>query len=222
MSVRLVSLPAADAHIWLDPAVYTYVTAMNYPRGTEHTRAALWRDHIRRPGWSAVAAISSASAMDVLRPAYSRLHVHAPWAPGDRDVLVGVAYGYTGRPDQWWNRQLRNGLRQAGRTPAQIAAVADDYFELTELHVHPMAQGRGIGEALLTRLLAGRPESAVLLSTPEVPGEENRAWSLYRRLGFVDVLRDYGFAGDPRPFAFLGRRLPLSASPVPRQSPLTR
>ena len=61
-------------------------------------------------------------------------------------------------------------------------------------------------------LLADRTESNVLLSTPEVAGEENRAWSLYRRFGFSDVLRNYTFAGDPRPFAFLGRELPL---PVP-------
>jgi hypothetical protein len=29
-------------------------------------------------------------------------------------------------------------------------------------------------------------------------------------MGFEDVLRDYHFAGDPRPFAILGRSLPLS------------
>jgi hypothetical protein len=30
-------------------------------------------------------------------------------------------------------------------------------------------------------------------------------------MGFVDVLRDYRFAGDPRPFAILGRPLPLDS-----------
>ena len=219
MSIRLVELPAADAHVWLAPAVHTYVTAMDYPRGTEQSRTALWRDHLQRPGWKAVAAIATVSDADLLRPAYRRLRVQASWTDGDRDVLVGVAYGYTGSPDQWWNRQLRTGLHRAGWTAEQIGSVVDDYFELTELHVHPIAQGRGLGEALLTYLVAGRPESAVLLSTPEVNGEANRAWSLYRRLGFGDVLRGYLFAGDPRPFAFLGRRLPLpgpgSASPNP-------
>jgi ribosomal protein S18 acetylase RimI-like enzyme len=51
----------------------------------------------------------------------------------------------------------------------------------------------------------------VLLSTPEygaaAPG---RAWRLYRRAGFQDVLRQHRFTGDARPFAVLGRRLPLS------------
>ena len=48
-----------------------------------------------------------------------------------------------------------------------------------------------------------------MLSTPEVAQEDNRAWRLYRRLGFEDVLRHFTFAGDRRPFAVLGRRLPL-------------
>ena len=84
-----------------------------------------------------------------------------------------------------------------------------DYFELTELHIHPSARGRGLGEALARRLLEGRTEANVLLSTPEINDEANRAWRLYRRLGFSDVIRGYHFAGDPRAFAILGRRLPL-------------
>ena len=57
--------------------------------------------------------------------------------------------------------------------------------------------------------MRGRPEARVLLSTPEVAAEANRAWRLYRRLGFTDVLRDFHFAGDSRPFAVLGAKLPL-------------
>ncbi|MFT3662024.1 MAG: GNAT family N-acetyltransferase [Gordonia sp. (in: high G+C Gram-positive bacteria)] len=214
MSMRLIDLPADDAHLWLEPAVHTYVTAMRYPKGTEFNRIGLWRDHLRRPGWRAVGALTTVSAMDLLRPGHARLRVEAPWTL-EREVLVGVAYGYTGYPDQWWNRQLRTGLAGRGCSREHIEAVASDYFELTEIHVHPLAQGRGLGQALLTTLLTDRPESRVLLSTPEVPGEENRAWSLYRRLGFGDVLRHFLFAGDPRPFAFLGRDLPLPPTPLP-------
>ena len=54
-----------------------------------------------------------------------------------------------------------------------------------------------------------RGEQHVLLSTPEINGEANRAWRLYRRLGFTDIIRGYHFAGDPRAFAILGRSLPL-------------
>lgn len=123
--------------------------------------------------------------------------------------MLGVAYGYCGAPDQWWQQQVVGGLRRAGASPAVIAGLMTNYFELTELHISPAAQGRGLGEALTRRLLEGRPESNVLLSTPEIRGENNRAWRLYRRLGFTDVIRGHRFAGDPRAFAILGRELPL-------------
>lgn len=204
---RLVALHPQDANEWIDPAVHTYVTAMNYPRGTEAHRAPLWRDHMTRPGWYAVGALMQVSSIDALRPSISRLRVDGMTGV-DREVLVGVAYGYHGARDQWWNQQLRSGLQRTGRPPAEIERITSDYFELTELHVHPIAQGARLGERLLLALLADRPESTVLLSTPEVAGEANRAWSLYRRLGFADVLRGFTFVGDSRPFAFLGRALP--------------
>ncbi|WP_026919530.1 GNAT family N-acetyltransferase [Gordonia shandongensis] len=210
--IRISSLPAELAHLWLDPAVHTYVTAMHYPRGSESDRVPLWRDHIGRPGWSAFGAFATVGAVEALRPTFSRLRVRAPLAVSDREVLVGVAYGYRGAADQWWNRQLYTGLLRDGNPPAEARDFLRDYFELTELHVHPAAQGRGAGMRLLTALLRDRTEAKVLLSTPEVPDEANRAWELYRRLGFVDVLRGFTFAGDPRPFAFLGRPLPLPGS----------
>ena len=63
----------------------------------------------------------------------------------------------------------------------------------------------------------------MLLSTPEhLPRPPSRAWQLYRRLGFVDVLREHRFAGDSRLFAVLGRSLPLdaAAAPAPPTPPL--
>jgi ribosomal protein S18 acetylase RimI-like enzyme len=74
--------------------------------------------------------------------------------------------------------------------------------------VRPDVQGGGIGEALARRLLAHPADHHVLLSTPEAD-DPTRAWSLYRRLGFRDVLRHHRFTSDPRPFAVLGRALPL-------------
>lgn len=190
MPIRIAELSAHDAQIWLPEALNVYVTAMNYPPGTEVQRAPLWHDHIRRPGWKAVAAIDSPG-------------------PAGREALVGIAYGYSGAHDQWWNQQVRSGLVRAGCSRERVSALTDNYFELTELHVHPSAQGRRIGEHLLQRLVADRSEPQVLLSTPEVDEENNRAWRLYRRLGFADVLRGFTFAGDPRPFAVLGRALPM-------------
>jgi ribosomal protein S18 acetylase RimI-like enzyme len=115
--------------------------------------------------------------------------------------ILGLAYGYRGLPGQWWFGEVNRGL------PDDPQGWLTDYVELTELHVHPRSQGAGLGETLLRALVDGRSEGAVLLSTPE---GTNRAWRLYRRLGFQDVLRDFRFTGDPRPFGVLGRRLPLA------------
>lgn len=136
-------------------------------------------------------------------------HAPHPVAIPDAAPLVGVAYGYRGAPGYWWDRQVRTGLHDRGTD----TSVLDDYFELTEIHVLPSAQGSGVGARLLSHLLRDRTESRVLLSTPEVPQEENRAWHLYRRTGFGDILRGFQFLGDHRPFAVLGRTLPLPPAP---------
>lgn len=201
MPTFLVDLPPTDMERRLDDALGVYFEAMRSPRATERQRAAMWLEHLRRPGWRAVAAVEADES-----------------APGDGATpdprlsdapLVGVAYGYPGAPGQWWQQQVLIGLQRGGSPPETIARLMSSYFELTELHIHPRVQGRGLGEALARRLLAGRGEKNVLLSTPETDGEPNRAWRLYRRLGFTDVLRGYHFAGDPRAFAVLGRTLPL-------------
>ncbi|MGK2870000.1 MAG: GNAT family N-acetyltransferase [Mycobacterium sp.] len=198
MATYLVELSADVMRQRLGDALSVYVEAMHYPRGTEEQRASMWVEHTRRVGWKAVAAMTTADDQ-------------ACDSPGALETaeLLGVAYGYSGAPDQWWQQQVVHGLRRTGNDRDRVDGLLTNYFELTELHIHPRAQGRGLGEALARRLLAGRTEAHVLLSTPEINGEANRAWRLYRRLGFGDVIRDYHFAGDPRPFAILGRSLPL-------------
>ncbi len=190
----VIDLSAYRMRVRMLDALGVYVAAMGYPRGTERHRAPVWQEHIGRPGWQAVAAVQPG-------PAGADDLTGAP--------LLGIGYGYHGSAQQWWYQQVYDGMRSARWRDTDIRAVMADYFELTELHVHPAAQGYGLGEAMLTRLLAGRPERSVLLSTPEIAGEDNRAWRLYRRLGFGDVVRRFTFAGDSRPFAVLGRALPL-------------
>lgn len=199
MAIFLIDLLPHDMERRLGDALAVYVDAVRYPRGTENQRAAMWLEHIRRRGWQG-AAVVEAEVDDDQMPSAEEL-ASAP--------LLGVAYGYPGAPGQWWQQQVVLGLQRGGSPPQEIARLMNDYFELTELHIHPRAQGRGLGEALARRLLAGRAEKNVLLSTPETNGEPNRAWRLYRRLGFTDIIRRYHFAGDPRPFAILGRELPL-------------
>jgi ribosomal protein S18 acetylase RimI-like enzyme len=185
---RLVELGAEQLTARLAEALHIYVSAMGYPPGTARQRRTLWLEHLHRPGWRAVGWLDTT------------------------DGLLGIAYGYAGGPGQWWFEEVRRGLRAAD---PDSRLWLHDYFELTELHVRPDAQGHGLGEGLLRALLAGTDRSRVLLSTPEYgdrpPG---RAWQLYRRLGFRDVLRDHRFTGDFRPFAVLGRELPLAPAPT--------
>ena len=197
LATYLIDLTPVDMRRRLGEALSVYVDAMRYPRGTEDNRASMWLEHTRRIGWKAVAAVE-----------YEPGLAATPGTLADAPLL-GVAYGYCGAPDQWWQQQVVQGLRHGGTPAPDIDRLMTSYFELTELHIHPHAQGSGLGEALARRLLDGRSEAHVLLSTPEIRGEGNRAWRLYRRLGFTDVIRDYHFAGDPRPFAVLGRSLPL-------------
>ena len=199
MATFLINLPPQDMQRRLPDALGVYVDAMRYPRGTENQRAAMWLEHTGRRGWRAVAAVE--------------VDVPAGATPSSTELsgapLLGVAYGYCGAPDQWWQQQVVVGLQRSGLPGPEITKLMTRYFELTELHIHPRAQGRGLGEALARRLLADRSEANVLLSTPEANAEANRAWRLYRRLGFVDIIRGYHFTGDPRAFAILGRKLPL-------------
>ena len=209
MAIFLIDLLPNDMERRLGDALGVYVDAMRYPRGTEHQRAAMWLEHIRRHGWRGVAVVELEAA-EVPEGANVGVNVEAPSAAALSDApLLGVAYGYPGAPGQWWQQQVVLGLQRGGLPPDEITRLMNSYFELTELHIHPRAQGRGLGEALARRLLAGRAEKNVLLSTPEINGEPNRAWRLYRRLGFTDIIRGYHFAGDPRAFAILGRALPL-------------
>lgn len=177
--------PGSAAITFLDPAgfrarvaelISVYVAAMQYPADVVGARGLLWEEHSLRAGFACVVAI------------------------GADDRIRGLAYGYRGQPGQWWYSEVKRGLG------SQAAEQLSDFFELTELHIRPDSQGRGLGESLLRTLAHDRPERRMLLSTPE---GENRAWRLYRRLGFTDVLRDYRFSGDPRAFGILGRDLPL-------------
>lgn len=178
---RIVPLTPDAFRTRLSEALSVYVSAMNYAPGTAEHRGPRWLAHALSTGWRCFAALNA------------------------NDTLVGLAYGYPGKPDQWWHTQVRRGLL-ADVGENAVEHWLDDYFELAEIHVHPDHHGRGLGESLLRQLVDGIPYRHVLLSTPEGP---TRAWKLYRRLGFDDVLRHFHFMGDPRAFAILGRSLPL-------------
>jgi ribosomal protein S18 acetylase RimI-like enzyme len=199
LALFLINLPAHDIQRRLDDVLSLCFDAMQYPRGTESQLSAKWLEHTRRPGWQAVAVVEADTQAGNTPPA-----AELSSAP-----LLGVTYGYNGAPDQWWQQQVVAGLRRDGFPDPEITKLMASYFELTELHIHPRAQGRGLGEALMRRLLADRQEPHALGCIREVSGGANRAWRLYRRLGCVDVLRGHHFAGDPQAYAVLGLKLPL-------------
>ena len=113
--------------------------------------------------------------------------------------LIGIAYGYQGAPGQWWNDQVRLAM-----TEQQAREWLDDAFEVCELHVRPSHQGTGLGRELLAALLDGVAARTAVLTTPD---SETRARRFYRAGGWVDLVRDLQFPGDPRSFAVLGLRL---------------
>lgn len=117
-----------------------------------------------------------------------------------RGTMLAFGYGYTSLPGQWWHDLVRRAVKQ---DPDRWLS---DAFELSELHVAPAMQGHGLGERVLRSLAEDLPHRTMLLSTPE---GENRAWRLYRRLGFVDLARNHLFPGDHRPFGVLGAQLPF-------------
>ena len=183
--MRLVAWQPEDLLRRLDDVVGVYGEAMGYPAELLQTRRGYIGAHVRRTGFRAVATLTTEGR------------------------LAGFGYGYASGPGQWWHDQVRSALDEPSRR-----LWLTDCFEVVELHVRPAVQGHGVGARQLRALLAMADGETVLLSTPEADEQRSRAWRLYRRFGFVDVLRDFIFPGDERPFAILGRALPLAARPA--------
>lgn len=113
----------------------------------------------------------------------------------ETDDIIGFLVGFDLDLQHWWPRQVEGALRERGH-----GDWLEDAFELMDLQVHPSAQGRGVGTALLTRQLADMPHRRMVLSTDP----EGRARALYRRLGFVDLVPDFVYAGTDYRAALMG------------------
>ena len=126
---------------------------------------------------------------------------------GDERRAAGFGYGYV------------SGARPVVARPGRSARCGEDQrkrwltdcFEVVELHVRPDAQGHGLGARQLRALLGMAPGATTLLSTPEADEQRSRAWRLYRRFDFADVLRDFRFPGDDGPSPCSAGDLPLRA-----------
>jgi GNAT superfamily N-acetyltransferase len=178
--MKLVRWTSQELGRRVDDVLTVFGEAMDYDRPALEVRRGYISTHLRRPRFRAVATLD------------------------DDETLMGFGYGYHSEPGQWWHDQVRSALSRTDRQ-----RWLPSCFEIVEMHVRPVAQGRGLGEAQLRDLLAQVDDAAALLSTPEADERTSRAWRLYRRTGFVDVVRHLMFPGDPRPFAVLGIDLPM-------------
>ncbi|MGW1073973.1 GNAT family N-acetyltransferase [Streptomyces sp. NPDC002537] len=115
--------------------------------------------------------------------------------------LAGFVYGMPNDRTQWWSGVVEPYLRATG-----TEAWLDDSFVITELHVHPDHQKRGIGRALITAITATAAEPRSILSAIDV---ESPARALYRSLGYRDLARQVLFPSAASPYAVMGAPLPL-------------
>jgi ribosomal protein S18 acetylase RimI-like enzyme len=184
--MRLVPWTPDDMIRRVDDVLAVYSDAMGFRPEAIAARRGYLSTHVRRPEFRAVATLT---------------------ADGE---LVGFGYGYHSEPGQWWHDQV-----SAAMDPDARKLWLTDCFEIVELHVRTAAQGHGLGTRQLRALLQMATGNATLLSTPEGDEQRSRAWRLYRRYGFVDVVRNLTFPGDARRFAVLGRALPLAEAGPP-------
>ncbi|MDH2393727.1 MULTISPECIES: GNAT family N-acetyltransferase [Streptomyces] len=115
--------------------------------------------------------------------------------------LVGFVYGMPNDRTHWWSTVVEPYLRASGTDD-----WLDDSFVITELHVHPDFQGRGIGRSLITSLTDEAEQPRSILSAVDV---ESPARALYRSLGYTDLARRVVFPSAPSPYAVMGAPLPL-------------
>ncbi|WP_030266430.1 GNAT family N-acetyltransferase [Streptomyces violens] len=116
--------------------------------------------------------------------------------------LAGFVYGLPNDRSHWWSSVVEPYLRSVG-----LDFWLDDSFVITELHVHPAYQKRGIGRALITRITDEAPYPRSILSAIDT---ESPARALYRSLGYQDLARRVLFPSAPAPYAVMGAPLPLA------------
>ena len=137
---------------------------------------------------------------------YDRLLRHSQY-PGFRFLaamatggdLLGLTDGYSSLPGQWWHEVVGREM-----SPELRREWLQGAFDFTELAVRPSARGRGIGGPLHDALLEGLPHPTACLSTHQ---SQTVALGLYRKRGWVELLRDYHFPGFAQPYLILGKKL---------------
>ncbi|MEL5959556.1 GNAT family N-acetyltransferase [Streptomyces sp. CLV115] len=128
-------------------------------------------------------------------------HARALGATTAGERLVGFVYGMPNERGQWWSTVVEPYLRATGSVD-----WLDDSFVITELHVLPEFQNRGIGRTLITTITDAVDQARSILSAIDT---ESPARGLYRSLGYQDLARQVLFPSAPKPYAVMGAPLPL-------------
>ena len=101
----------------------------------------------------------------------------------------------------WWSTVVEPYLRTRA-----LDGWLDDSFVITELHVHPRYQNRGIGRVPHHDHHGQRRRAPSILSAIDI---DSPARGLYHSLGYEDLARQVLFPSAPRPYAVMGAPLPL-------------
>ncbi len=126
--------------------------------------------------------------------------------------LVGFVYGMPNDRSHWWSTVVEPYLRAQGND-----TWLDDSFVITELHVHPAHQNRGLGRSLITTITDAVAGPRSILSAID---RDSPARGLYRSLGYQDLARQVLFPSAPKPYAVMGAPLPpRSRRPVINRFP---
>ena len=147
------------------------------------------------------------SQPDLARPDLAWIDPAAPPRDGVYRLVVAMAerqaaVGWLTVPPRaevvaWLDDVLAGGARMvavhdpAGQLVAsgywvrQSAAVLTHSAEIRKVMVHPEAQGRGLGQAVVSALVADAAAAGVELLLLDVRGNNHAALRLYARLGFV-------------------------------------
>ncbi|MFI6449267.1 GNAT family N-acetyltransferase [Kitasatospora sp. NPDC050543] len=172
-----VTIEAIDLAAWAPYALEVQAVAFGLTAEEVAVRLQIVGRHAQQPGVLALGAMS-------------------------RGRLVGFGYGMPNRREHWWSTVIQPHLEAAGH-----GDWLDDVFAITELHVLPQFQGRGVGSTLIRTLCerSGQPRSILSAIDAETPARR-----LYRALGYRDLARAVRFPNTDRPYAVMGARLPLA------------
>ncbi len=178
----------------LETLLAVYTAAMQPDRAQLGGRLSIMERHAGYPGFRAIVAVPPG----------------APAGPPPPAVLA-FAYGFRGAGGQWWHDVVATAITASAGAGTASGWLADS-MEIAEVHVRPEHQHQGTGRRLMHALTAGRGERTAVLSTQD---SNSPARSLYRSLGFTDLLRGFSFPGGGPPYAVMGAALPLRGRPAP-------